>query len=73
VTYVTFRGKKVNFEIFKFLYALYGLKIRAFSMTPAQISKKIISDMHRLGIAKGDVIMVHSSIKSLGKYDLVVP
>gem|GEM_PF-2815357 len=42
-------------------------------MTPDQISKKIISDMHRLGIAKGDVIMVHSSIKSLGKYDLVVP
>jgi len=39
-------------------------------MTQTQITKKIISDLHHLGIAKGDVIMVHSSIKSLGKYDL---
>ena len=39
-------------------------------MTPQQISKKIISDLRQLGIVEGDVIMVHSSFKSLGEYDL---
>ena len=39
-------------------------------MIPQQITKRIVADLHHLGIAKGDVIMVHSSFKSLGNYDL---
>jgi len=39
-------------------------------MTQQQISKRIVADLRQLGIAEGDVIMVHSSFKSLGEYDL---
>ena len=34
------------------------------------MKKKIISDLQSLGIANGDIIMVHSSFRSLGKYEL---
>ncbi len=34
------------------------------------MKNKIISDLQRLGIADGDILMVHSSFRSLGKYEL---
>ncbi len=36
----------------------------------SELKKKIISDLQYLGIADGDILMVHSSFRSLGKYEL---
>jgi aminoglycoside 3-N-acetyltransferase len=45
---------------------LYGRN----EMTLPDITKRIVSDLHHLGITAGDVIMVHSSFNSLGQYNL---
>jgi aminoglycoside 3-N-acetyltransferase len=36
----------------------------------SQVKKQIVSDLHKLGVGTGDVILVHSSFKSLGKHEL---
>jgi len=39
-------------------------------MASLQITNRIVSDLQHLGIADGDILMVHSSFKSLGQYNL---
>jgi len=47
-----------------------GIKSCSIIELSASIKKKIISDLQRLGISDGDILMVHSSFRSLGKYEL---
>ena len=46
------------------------IKSRTIIELSGSIKNKIISDLQHLGIADGDILMVHSSFRSLGKYEL---